>query len=267
MRIWTCLFVLTIAASAPVPASSQPAGGERRETRKVVEIRSYNLKPGTRDRFHRLFLTEALPMLRRWNVDVIAYGPSFHDEDSYFLMRGFDGLDVRQKSEDAFYGSDEWITGPRARVLADIDAYTTIVINLDDATTEGLRKAGGPGMAAETANDLDVLTKLNEDYVRSVQRSDVKRFEEILADDFFCTMADGSFLDRRAFLEQTAKPVTIIELQAHDLNIRLMDNFAIVHARTSYTTADGKSSGGRYTDVWAKRNGRWVAVSAHVTRR
>ncbi len=231
----------------------------------VVEIRSYNLKPGTRDRFHQLFLKEALPMLRRWKVDVIGYGPSLHDKDSYFLMRGFKGVDIRQKEEDAFYGSEEWIKGPRERVLADIDSYTTIVIQLDEATTQGLRKAGGA--MANAPNDLELLTKLNDDYIQSVQRSDVKRFNEILADDFLCSMADGSLLDRQAFLEQTAKPVTIRNLKAHDVNVRLMGDIAIVHAGTTYTTADGKDSGGRYTDVWAKRGGRWVAVSAHVTRR
>ncbi len=114
----------------------------------MVEIRSYNLKPGTRDRFHQLFLKEALPMLVRWKVDVIAYGPSLHDQDSYFLMRGFAGVEQRQKSEDAFYGSEEWIKGPRERVLADIDSYTTIVVHLDEATVHGLRKAGGQAMAA-----------------------------------------------------------------------------------------------------------------------
>jgi len=46
-----------------------------------------------------------------------------------------------------------------------------------------------------------------------------------------------------------------------------MGDFAIIHARTSYTTADGAESGGRYTDVWARRNGKWLAVSAHVTRK
>jgi hypothetical protein len=39
-----------------------------------VEIRSYNLKPGRRQEFHRLFLEEAFPMLQRWKVDVVAYG-------------------------------------------------------------------------------------------------------------------------------------------------------------------------------------------------
>ena len=116
-------------------------------------------------------------------------------------------------------------------------------------------------------NDLDALTKLNDDYIRSVQHSDVKRFDEILADDFLVSMADGSLLDRKAFLDYTAKPVTIRDLQAHEVRVRLMGDFAIIHARTSYTTADGKESGGRYTDVWARRNGRWLAVSAHVTRK
>ncbi len=72
---------------------------------------------------------------------------------------------------------------------------------------------------------------------------------------------------RPAARAHNARPVTIRNLQAHDVKVRLMGDFAIIHARTSYTTADGQESGGRYTDVWARRNGRWLAVSAHVTRR
>jgi len=45
-----------------------------------------------------------------------------------------------------------------------------------------------------------------------------------------------------------------------------MGDVAIVHARTTFTLADGKPGSGRYTDVWARRNGRWQAVAAHVTR-
>lgn len=48
--------------------------------------------------------------------------------------------------------------------------------------------------------------------------------------------------------------------------IRIMGDFAIIHARTSYLLPDGSAGGGRYTDVWAKRDGQWLAVSAHVTR-
>jgi ketosteroid isomerase-like protein len=122
-------------------------------------------------------------------------------------------------------------------------------------------------MTASELNDLKVLTQLNDDYIQSVQHSNVKRFDEILSDDFLCSNPDGTLIDRKAFLQQTARPVTIKNLKAHDVNIRLMGDFAIIHAQTSYTTADGVQSGGRYTDVWARRNGQWLAVSAHVTRR
>src|SRR5436190_14707319 len=70
-------------------------------------------------------------------------------------------------------------------------------------------------MSTTMSNDLELLTKLNDDYIQSVQHSNVKRFDEMLSDDFLCSMADGSLLDRKAFLEQTAKPVTIRNLQAH----------------------------------------------------
>ena len=135
-------------------------------------------------------------------------------------------------------------------------------------------------------SDHDVLVQLNTDYINSVQRSDVKRFDEILAPEFYCSNPDGTLVDRAAFLKQTAKPVTIVNLRAEGVMIRIFSSahdlvqepvstsrdhaqgdFAIIHARTSYTTADGAQSGGRYTDVWARRNGRWLAVSAHVTRK
>ena len=115
-------------------------------------------------------------------------------------------------------------------------------------------------------SDLDALLALNQDYIRSVQTSDVGRFDQLLADDFLCSNPDGALVDRVAFLEQTARPVTISGLQAEDVNVRLLGDFAIIHARTTYTTGEGRPSAGRYTDVWAKRDGRWVAISAHVTR-
>ncbi|MCI0609549.1 MAG: NIPSNAP family protein [Anaerolineae bacterium] len=105
-----------------------------------VEIRSYNLKPGTRDEFHRLFIEEAFPLLQRWNVDVVAYGSSLHDENSYYLIRRFDSLDHRDQSENAFYSSDEWRQGPREAIVSLIENYTEVVLALDESTLRGLRR-------------------------------------------------------------------------------------------------------------------------------
>ena len=119
---------------------------------------------------------------------------------------------------------------------------------------------------AALKSDHDTLLELNCDYIASVQASDVRRFGEILADDFLCTNPDGSLVDRKQFLEQTALPVRISRLVARDVNVRIMGDVALIHARTTYTKPDGSPGAGRYTDVWARRDGQWLAVSAHVTR-
>jgi len=105
-----------------------------------IEIRSINLKPGTREKFHRLYIEEALPLLKRWNFDVVAHGPSLHDENSYYVIRRFNSLTQREQMEDAYYASDDWRLGPREVMLALIENYTDIVFELDEVTMQRLRK-------------------------------------------------------------------------------------------------------------------------------
>jgi ketosteroid isomerase-like protein len=114
--------------------------------------------------------------------------------------------------------------------------------------------------------DTDMLRQLNQDFVRSVEFSDVRRFNAILADDFLNSNPDGSLVDRADFLNQIARPAMVSELEAHDVRIRILGDIAIIHARTTYKKPDGGTGAGRYTDVWARRQGQWLCVSAHVTR-
>ena len=100
--------------------------------------------------------------------------------------------------------------------------------------------------------DIAALTVLNQDYIASVQRGDVRRFDEILAADFLCSNPDGTLIDRAQFLAQTARPVTITGLVAEDVQVRLFGDLALIHARTRYRTADGEERQGRYTDAWAQ---------------
>src|SRR3954454_23130206 len=105
---------------------------------------------------------------------------------------------------------------------------------------------------ATSGSDLEVLTNLNRDYIRSVQNGDVRRFDEILAADFRCSNPDGSLLDRDGFLAQTARPVTISDLAAHDVEIRIFGDIAIILAGTSYTTADGQQGAAAATPISAR---------------
>src|SRR3954467_4357265 len=116
---------------------------------------------------------------------------------------------------------------------------------------------------ANAQRDLETLTALNRDFTASVQNGDVKRFEEILADDFMMSVPDGSLLDKAEFLKLTAQPGTISGLVVEDVRIRLLGDFAIIHARFNSRSANGEPRRGFRPDNWARRDGTWVAVSAH----
>ena len=105
----------------------------------VIEIRTLTLKPNTRDEFNRLYIQEALPRLKRWNFDVVAHGPSLHDENTCYVIRRYDSLTQREQMEDAYYTSDDWRQGPRGSMLALIESYVDVVLEVDDVTVDGLR--------------------------------------------------------------------------------------------------------------------------------
>ena len=117
-----------------------------------------------------------------------------------------------------------------------------------------------------THPDIDALRDLNGQYIHSVVHSDVGRFTEILSEDFLCTNPDGSLVDKTQFLRQTAIPVSFTEFEVDDVRIRVLGDVALIHGRTRFALKDGRHGRGQYTDVWEKRQGRWLAVSAHVTR-
>jgi len=121
-------------------------------------------------------------------------------------------------------------------------------------------------MNAPDLNDLDTLQELNRNYIRSVRESDVRWFDANLAEDFMNSNPDGTLVDRAAFLKQIAPPCPVSNLQAEDVRIRILRDVAIIHARTTYGKPDGQAGAGRYTDVWQLRQGRWLCVSANVSR-
>ncbi|WP_268849033.1 NIPSNAP family protein [Flavobacterium aestivum] len=94
----------------------------------VTEIRTYKLKKGLSEDFQKIFIEVGLPMLKRWKVNVVDYGLSLVDNESFYVIRGYDSVEQRKKSQEEFYGSDEWINGPNDSVMNCIETYNTVVI-------------------------------------------------------------------------------------------------------------------------------------------
>ncbi len=113
-------------------------------------------------------------------------------------------------------------------------------------------------------NDLDELIALNCDYVASVQNSDVKRFDEILAEDFYCSNPDKSLVDRAGFLKQTAVPVTIRISRPMTLKFACWAISPSFMPGPATPRADGQQAPAA-TPIAGRGSGRWLAVSAHVS--
>ena len=123
-----------------------------------------------------------------------------------------------------------------------------------------------PKAAATHASDLDTLQELNRNYIRSVRESDVRWFDENLTEDFVNSNPDCSLVDRAGFLAQIARSSAVKNIQCEDVRIQMLGEVAIIRARTTYVKPDGQPGAGRYTDVWARRESRWLCVAANVSR-
>jgi len=106
-------------------------------SQEVFEILTLDIKPGRRGEFHKVYEAQSVPLLEKWNFDLVAYGPSLHDANSYYVIRRFKSLEDREKSEDAFYGSDDWKLGPRDAIMELVDHFAYAVVS-----TETLKKVG-----------------------------------------------------------------------------------------------------------------------------
>jgi len=116
-------------------------------------------------------------------------------------------------------------------------------------------------------SDEQLLIDLNRNYVRSAQESDVRWYAENLAEDFAASTPAGALEDKRAFLERMAKPQAGREMRPVEPRVRILGDVALIHSGFSYCKPDGSAGTGRYTDIYARRNGRWLCVSAHFNAR
>src|ERR1700744_3078013 len=118
--------------------------------------------------------------------------------------------------------------------------------------------------AEQKKQDLEELSKLNQNYLMSDQNSDVARYEQFLAPEFTASLPDYNIYDRAAFLEMIGKPRPFTALQCQDVQITLLGDVALVHARMTLKTLKGVRKEGRYTDEYQKRDGKWWCIGGNV---
>jgi hypothetical protein len=107
-----------------------------------LDVRTYKLVPGGSKAFDRILREDALPMLERFGIRVVACGPSADAADHYYLIRSFSSPAERSEQLEAFYGSDEWRRNHRDAVMQLIESYHIVVIELTPRVRAALAEAG-----------------------------------------------------------------------------------------------------------------------------
>lgn len=112
--------------------------------KRLIEIRTYRLKPGTLPAFHEAVHTQAVPMLQRKGMDVVAYGRCDHEEETYHLVRAYDSREALEAQQSEFYGSAEWREGPRSALVDRIETYLNTLLWVSPEGIDSMRLSGAP---------------------------------------------------------------------------------------------------------------------------
>jgi hypothetical protein len=91
-------------------------------------MRLFKLHAGTRDEFHRISDEGTIPMMRRYGINVLAYGPTLNDENGYLLLRCFASEEERTRLSQSLYDNEEWERNYEEPVMSMIESYHTAVI-------------------------------------------------------------------------------------------------------------------------------------------
>ena len=94
----------------------------------VVEMRTYKLKPGMRDRFLEVFRARSMPAHAEIGMKILGPFLSIDDPDSFFFMRGFPDLASREPMKARFYEGELWKGELEAVLMPMIEKYDVALV-------------------------------------------------------------------------------------------------------------------------------------------
>ncbi len=119
------------------------------------------------------------------------------------------------------------------------------------------------------ADDLEEIRRLDKEITVATWTADPLWFQENLADDYVLITPGGTKRTKRDVINELATPgLKMDPYEPSEVQVRVYGEAAVVTGRIlqRYTLGGIRFANDlRYTDVWAKRKGRWLLVSAHTS--
>src|ERR1700693_4719461 len=101
----------------------------------IVEMRTYKLKPGVREKFLEIFRTKSVPAHDEIGMKILGPFLSVEDPDVFFFMRGFPDMASREPMKAKFYEGDLWKNELESVLMPMIEKYDVVVVDDSDGLT------------------------------------------------------------------------------------------------------------------------------------
>ena len=116
---------------------------------------------------------------------------------------------------------------------------------------------------------IAAIKALNEAWIHSYLTKDTATVSRVWADDFILINPVGKRFTKRDGIKNMSSPAThFLSSRVDTAEVHVVGDLGYIMARASFVSTDnnGKKTKGTtdYLDVYEKRNGRWVAIAAHV---
>jgi uncharacterized protein (TIGR02246 family) len=127
-----------------------------------------------------------------------------------------------------------------------------------------------PAQPQKSAEAEQQLRAAEAQLAAALSSVDVDQLSRLWADDFVSTMADGRVTSGKKRLEalRARKPDASSQVtnENQQVDVRVEGDWALVLVTSSWLES-GKRLGAPYqaTHVWAKRDGRWRLIAAHIS--
>lgn len=104
----------------------------------IVEVRTYKIKEGQRQRFLDFFENKAVPAQRRKGMSILGPLVDLENPDVFIWLRAFPSLEERDRMKSAFYDGEEWKTEMEAIAMPMLEEYNVALTRMSPRFVDDL---------------------------------------------------------------------------------------------------------------------------------
>ena len=129
-------------------------------------------------------------------------------------------------------------------------------------------QTGNASQSTSNAADEAALKQIERDWANAFVKKDTAALGRILADDWMGQYSWGNKNRTEALAALASGAAKIDSMTLGEMKVRVFGNIAFIMGsddeKSSYA---GKNVSGHYswTDIYAKRNGHWIAIASQLT--